>query len=64
MESRSFTSYSSRLEMSIPPYLAEGLEPFSFSCQVRRVGKPDMGVIRYGCQFEALPPKEQDRLAR
>ena len=45
-------------------YLAEGLEPFSFSCQVRRVGKPDMGVIRYGCQFEALPPKEQDRLLR
>ena len=45
-------------------YLAEGVDPFSFSCQVRRVGEPDMGIIRYGCQFESLPPKEQDRLLR
>lgn len=45
-------------------YLAEGLEPFSFSCQVRRAGERDMGVARYGCQFESLSPKEQDRLLR
>lgn len=40
-------------------------EPFSFNCQVRRAGAPDeSGVRRYGCKFEALPPKEQDRLLR
>lgn len=45
-------------------YLAQGMEPFSFSCQVRRAGERDMGVTRYGCQFESLSPKEQDRLLR
>lgn len=37
---------------------------FTFNCQVRRAGEWKKGVIRYGCQFEALPPKEQDRLLR
>ena len=63
MDSRSFTIYSSRLSIT-GIYLAEGLEPFSFSCQVRRAGERDMGVARYGCQFESLSPKEQDRLLR
>lgn len=39
--------------------------PFSFSCQVRRVGEPEQdGIRRYGCKFESLSPKEQDRLLR
>lgn len=37
---------------------------FTFNCQVRRAGVWKKGVIRYGCQFEALSPKEQDRLLR
>lgn len=37
---------------------------FSFHCQVRRAGKRDMGMFRYGCQFETLSAKEQDRLLR
>lgn len=45
--------------------LAESLEPFSFSCQVRRVGSPDEdGVARYGCQFDPMSSREQDRLLR
>lgn len=42
--------------------LASGMAPFSFNCQVRRVGGRELGMVRYGCQLEALPPKEQDRL--
>lgn len=42
--------------------LASGMAPFSFNCQVRRVGGRELGAVRYGCQLEALPPKEQDRL--
>ena len=43
--------------------LAESLEPFSFSCQVRRVGSPDEdGIRRYGCQFGPMSQREQDRL--
>lgn len=37
---------------------------FSFNCQVRRAGEWEKGVNRYGCQFEALSPKDQDRLLR
>ena len=37
---------------------------FSFNCQVRRAGVWNKGVIHYGCQFESLTPKEQDRLLR
>ena len=45
--------------------LAGSEDPFSFTCRVRRVGeKSDAGVARYGCQFETLLPKEQDRLLR
>lgn len=35
---------------------------FAFQCQVRRAGEWKKGVSRYGCQFESLSPKEQDRL--
>lgn len=45
--------------------LAESVDPFSFGCRVRRVGEPDEdGVIRYGCQFEPMSDREQDRLLR
>ena len=45
--------------------LAQSMEPFNFNCQVRRVGSPDEdGVIRYGCQFEPMSEREQDRLLR
>ncbi|MDE6589837.1 MAG: PilZ domain-containing protein [Oscillospiraceae bacterium] len=44
--------------------LAESMPPFNFRCQVRRVGPEEEGIIRYGCQFEAMPPKEDDRLLR
>ena len=44
--------------------LARGVDPFSFNCQIRRAGERDLGIIRYGCQFEAISPKEQDRLLR
>lgn len=44
--------------------LAQGMEPFTFNCQVRRVREWEMGQIRYGCQFDTLPLKEQDRLLR
>lgn len=44
--------------------LARGVDPFSFNCQIRRAGERDMGIVRYGCQFEAISPKEQDRLLR
>lgn len=44
--------------------LAQPLDDFSFNCQVRRAGEREMGRIRYGCQFDTLPPKEQDRLLR
>lgn len=52
-----------RLFVTSIPLVAS--EPsFSFNCHVRRAGIWKMGVIRYGCQFESLPPKEQDRLLR
>ena len=35
---------------------------FSFNCRVRRAGEWKKGVNRYGCQFEALAPRDQDRL--
>lgn len=37
---------------------------FTFHCHVRRAGMWKKGVIRYGCQFESLSPREQDRLLR
>lgn len=42
--------------------LVERMDPFKFNCQVRRAGTPEEGVVRYGCQFEPLTPKEEDRL--
>ncbi len=44
--------------------LTPGMDPFSFNCLVRRAGERSEGMIRYGCKFESLPPKEQDRLLR
>lgn len=35
---------------------------FNFACRVRRAGVWKKGVFRYGCQFESLSLKEQDRL--
>lgn len=42
--------------------LSADTPPFSFGCQVRRAGEWKQGVNRYGCQFEALSPRDQDRL--
>ncbi len=42
--------------------LVAGTPDFSFNCQVRRAGEWKKGVNRYGCQFEALSPRDQDRL--
>ena len=44
--------------------LVAGEPSFTFNCRVRRAGEWKKGVIRYGCQFESLSPKEQDRLLR
>lgn len=44
--------------------LVPDMDSFGFECRVRRVGAPEMGTIRYGCQFESLSLKEQDRLLR
>ena len=35
---------------------------FTFNCQIRRASVWKKGVNRYGCQFEALSPRDQDRL--
>lgn len=47
--------------------LLPGEEPFTITCRVKRVlvqSKPGSPVkkFEYGCQFEGLPPREQDRL--
>lgn len=44
--------------------LAASMDAFNFNCVVRRAGKAEQGVTRYGCQFEALSDKEQDSLLR
>lgn len=44
--------------------LVEDEPTFSFNCFVRRAGLWKKGVLRYGCQFEGLSHKEQDRLLR
>lgn len=44
--------------------ITQSEDAFSFNCRVRRVVEWDQGTIRYGCQFESLPSKEQDRLLR
>ena len=47
-------------------WLVESMDPFSFSCQVRRVGnlEEDGVTRRYGCQFAPMSDREQDRLLR
>ena len=43
--------------------LTEAMQPFSFDCQVRRVGNPEEdGTRRYGCKFDPMSGREQDRL--
>jgi len=42
--------------------LVAGAPAFQFNCLVRRSGVWKNGVIRYGCQFVSLSPREQDRL--
>ena len=37
--------------------------PFSFTCRVRRMEDDRLAKV-YGCQFEGLEPREQDRLLR
>ena len=46
--------------------LAKSMDPFNFNCQVRRVGDPEEDGVtrRYGCQFEPMSEREQDRLLR
>ena len=44
--------------------LSQSVAPFNFECRVRRVGRTEQGLTSYGCQLEALPAKEQDRLLR
>lgn len=44
--------------------IAENEENFMFACQVRRVGEKVESYRNYGCQFEAVSEKEQDRLLR
>ena len=46
--------------------LTESMDPFNFNCQVRRVGSPEEDGVtrRYGCQFESMSGREQDRLLR
>lgn len=44
--------------------LVAAMDPFGFECKVRRVGTREAGATRYGCQFESLGLKEQDRLLR
>lgn len=39
-------------------------DPFSFVCRVQRVSEAERKEFMYGCQFEDLSPKEQDRLLR
>ena len=47
-------------------WLVESMDPFSFSCQVRRVGdlEEDGATRRYGCKFGPMTDREQDRLLR
>lgn len=44
--------------------LVDSDSPFTFNCLIRRASLWKQDVFRYGCQFEALSPKDQDRLLR
>jgi len=50
--------------MVLDIHLVPDAPPFTFFCQIRRAGEWKKGVSRYGCQFLALTPKDQDRLLR
>ena len=47
-------------------WLVESMDPFNFGCQVRRVGdlEEDGVTRRYGCKFDPMSGREQDRLLR
>lgn len=63
ISSKELYALGDRLYVTGIPLVAR--EPsFSFNCHVRRAGEWKKGVVRYGCQFESLSPKEQDRLLR
>ncbi len=44
--------------------IVEEIEPFDFRCTIRRIGEQEGREYPYGCQFECLSPKEEDRLLR
>lgn len=44
--------------------LSDGDPPFAFDCLIRRASVWKKDIFRYGCQFESLSPKDQDRLLR
>lgn len=44
--------------------LAANEPSFTFDCQIRRATRWKKDIFRYGCQFESLSPKDQDRLLR
>lgn len=48
--------------MDVP--LSAGEPPFTFDCLIRRASVWKKDIFRYGCQFESLSPKDQDRLLR
>lgn len=45
-------------------YVVKEEPPFSFTCRVRRASEKRAGKYSYGCQFESVAPKEEDRLLR
>lgn len=50
-----------RLVITEVPLVAEA-PTFTFNCQIQRAGEWQKGVNRYGCRFESLSPRDQDRL--
>lgn len=45
--------------------LVDEMEPFSFSCVIRRVRTDEeTGDFLYGCQFEGLSSREEDRILK
>lgn len=45
--------------------VVEEMEPFSFSCVVKRIRRDEeSGDFLYGCQFEGLGSKEEDRILK
>ncbi len=50
-----------RLVIQNAPLIANA-PTFTFRCEVRRAGEWQKGTYRYGCQFDTLSAKDQDRL--